>query len=187
MTVTRALRHCGVRGALACGLLLAGATPLAAQWSAAPAVAVGLAVPGGALHDAVGEGVTAKAGLWMRAPRVPVGFTAEVMYTHLRGDRGRPVADDLQIGSVLVNFTTRRHEGRLDPYGTAGIGWYTFTDPDNRFTNGRAPGVNIGVGEVIAIGRRDFFVEARLHAMRTSTPTGSTWTTFLPLMLGVRF
>lgn len=173
--------------ALGIGAWLLTPSPVRAQWSAAPTVAIGLAVPGGALHDAVAEGVTAKAGLWMRAPRVPVGFTAEAMYTHLRGGRTVPRSGDMQIGSLLTNVTTRRHEGRLDPYGTLGFGWYWYSDPDARFRGTSAPGINVGVGEVIALARRDYFVEVRLHAMRTPTVTGRSWTMFLPLMLGVRF
>lgn len=169
------------------GTLSVVAKPAQAQWAAKPSVALGLAVPGGALHDAVAEGATAKVGLWMRAPRVPVGFTAEAMYTHLRGGRTVPRSDNMRIASVLANVTTRRHEGRLDPYGTLGVGWYWYTDPDRRFEGAAAPGVDVGIGEVIALAERDYFVEVRLHAVRTPTPTGSTWTTFLPLMLGIRF
>lgn len=172
----------------ACAALLVCAIPAHGQWSAAPAVALGLAIPGGTLHDAVTEGVTAKAGLWMRAPRVPFGVTAEAMYTHMRGENARTRAGNMQIGAVLVNMTTRRHEGRLDPYGILGGGWYLFNDPDERFKGRAAPGVNIGVGEVIAVGDRDYFVEVRLHAMRTASMSGrGTWTTFLPLMAGLRF
>lgn len=167
--------------------LLVSAVPAHGQWSAAPTAAIGLAVPGGVLHDAVAEGVTGKVGVWVRAPRVPVGLTSEVMYTHLRGGRTMPRADDLRIAAVLVNVTSRRHEGRFDPYVTAGGGWYHHGDPDNRFRSSSAPGVNVGLGEVIAMGDRDNFVEVRLHAMRTASATGRTWTTFLPLMLGLRF
>lgn len=181
-TITR-----GVTAVVAAGALSAAAPPAEAQWAAAPAVALGLAVPGGALHDAVAEGATAKVGLWMRAPRVPVGFTTEAMYTHLRGGRTMPRSSDMRIASILANVTTRRHEGRLDPYGTLGAGWYWYTDPDRRFRGSAAPGVNVGIGEVIALADRDYFVEVRVHAIRTPTPTGHTWTTFLPLMLGVRF
>jgi hypothetical protein len=150
-------------------------------------VALGVAIPGGTLRDVVAEGVTAKAGVWMRAPRVPVGITAEAMYTHLRGDQRGARDGALQVGAMLFNITSRRHEGRLDPYGTLGAGWYLFNNPERRFLEGHAPGVNVGVGEVIALGDRDYFVEVRLHAMYTSTPTGRAWKTFLPLMLGMRF
>jgi hypothetical protein len=172
---------------LTCAALLTWAAPAQAQWSAAPAVAIGLAVPGGMLHDAVAEGITGKAGVWMRAPRVPVGFTAEAMYTHLRGGRTQPRSGDMRIGGVIANLTTRRHEGRLDPYGTIGAGWYAFSDPDGRFRSNNAPGMNVGVGEVIALGNHDYFVEVRLHVMRTNTMSGRAWTTFLPLMVGVRY
>jgi len=173
-------------GVAACVVLLVTAAPAHGQWSAAPTVAVGLAVPGGALHDAVAEGITGKIGVWMRAPRVPVGFTSELLYTHMRGGRTEPRAGDLRIAAALVNLTTRRHEGRLDPYATLGVGWYHHGDPDDRFRSSTAPGVNVGIGEVIALGDRDYFVEVRLHAMRTTAPTGRRWTTFLPLMMGVR-
>lgn len=172
----------------ACAALLVCALPAHGQWSAAPTVALGLAIPGGTLHDAVAEGIIAKAGLWMRAPRVPFGVTAEAMYTYMRGDNKNARAEDMHIGAVLVNMTTRRHEGRLDPYGILGGGWYLFSDPDARFQRRSAPGVNVGVGEVIAVGDRDYFIEVRLHAMRTTSMAGgSVWTTFLPIMAGVRF
>jgi hypothetical protein len=171
----------------ACAALLMGARPAHGQWSAAPAVAVGAAIPGGTMRDAVGEGVTAKVGLWLRAPRVPVGITAEAMYTYMHGESVRATKDDFQVGALLLNVTTRRHEGRLDPYGVLGGGWYHFTDPDGRFVQRSAPGVNVGVGEVIAVGDRDYFVEVRFHAMYTAGMSGRQWTTFLPLMAGIRF
>jgi hypothetical protein len=167
--------------------LLGTTAPLHAQWRAAPTVAVGLAVPGGALHDAVAEGITGKVGVLMRAPGVPVGLTSELLYTHLRGGRASPRAGDLRIAAVLANVTTRRHDGRLDPYATLGVGWYSHGDPDDRFRTSTAPGVNVGIGEVIAVGERDYFVEVRLHAMHTTALTGRTWTTFMPLMMGLRF
>lgn len=171
----------------ACAALLMGAVPAYGQWSVAPAVALGAAIPGGSMRDVLREGVTAKAGLWLRAPRVPVGITAEAMYTHMRADAMRGASDDFHVGALLMNVTTRRHEGRLDPYGVVGGGWYRFTDPDARFLARSAPGLNVGVGEVVAVGQRDYFVELRLHAMYTSTMTGRAWTTFLPLMVGMRF
>lgn len=180
-------RRWSTRIIAAVATLLVSPVPAHGQWTAAPTMAVGLAVPGGALHDAVAEGVTGKIGVWMRAPGVPVGLTSEVLYTHLRGGRSTPRAGDLRIAAVLANITTRRHAGRLDPYVTIGGGWYHHGDPDNRFVSSTAPGLNFGLGEVIAVGERDYFVEVRLHAMRTASPTGRTWTTFLPLMMGLRF
>jgi hypothetical protein len=43
------------------------------------------------------------------------------------------------------------------------------------------------VGEIIALGSRDFFVELRLHAVRTPARTGEQWMTFMPLLIGARF
>ncbi len=158
-----------------------------AQWSAAPSAAIGLAVPAGSLRDLVSEGVTAKAGLWMRAPRIPVGFTAEGMYSHSRAAPRSGAVDDFRVSAMTLNLTTRRHEGRLDPYGVLGAGRYWYNDPGMRFSTGSAPGVNIGLGEVIAVGTRDLFVEMRLHAIRTPTTDGARWTTLLPIMLGIRY
>lgn len=175
---------------IAAALLMAGIVPstqASAQWSAAPAVALGLAVPGGSLRDLVSEGLTAKAGVWMRAPRVPVGFTAEAMVMHAGRVRRSAATDAFRVAAVTLNATTRRHEGRLDPYGVLGAGWYWHTDPGQGFTQRSAPGVNVGLGEVIAMGERDFFVELRLHAVRTPTAEGVRWTTFLPVLLGVRY
>ncbi|WP_396222574.1 hypothetical protein [Gemmatimonas sp.] len=171
----------------ACAALFVCPPPAHGQWSAAPVVALGAAIPGGSLRDVMAEGVTAKAGVWMRAPRVPVGITAEAMFTRLWADRREAADGALQVGAMLVNVTSRRHEGRLDPYGTFGAGWYLFNNPEDRYRERHAPGVNVGIGEVIAVGDRDYFVEVRLHAMYTATTTGRAWTTFLPLMAGVRF
>ncbi|MBL0889643.1 MAG: hypothetical protein K2Y26_05770 [Gemmatimonadaceae bacterium] len=118
---------------------------------------------------------------------MPVGLTAEAMYTHLRGGRTVPRSGSLPVASLSANVTTRRHEGRLDFYGTLGAGWYWHGDPDDRFLDGSAPGFNVGIGEVVAVNGRDVFVELRLHAIRTSNEGGPAWTTFMPLMLGVRF
>lgn len=174
----------------AAALLLTCFLPIrqaSAQWSAAPAVALGLAVPGGSLRDLVSEGLTAKAGVWMRAPRVPVGFTAEAMLMHAGRVRNSAATDAFRVAAVTLNATTRRHEGRLDPYGVLGAGWYWHTDPGMGLTQRSAPGVNVGIGEVIAMRDRDFFVELRLHAVRTPTADGARWTTFLPVLFGVRF
>jgi hypothetical protein len=183
----RASRNPLIVAGAACAALLVGAGPAHGQWSAAPAIALGVAIPGGMLRDDLREGVTAKAGVWLRAPRVPVGITAEAMYTHLPAERNRGSAGDLRAGAMLLNVTTRRHEGRLDPYGIVGAGWYLFDNAKGRFSDRGAPGINVGIGEVIALGQRDYFVELRLHAMRTAGMDGRSWTTFLPLMAGLRF
>ena len=56
---------------------------------------------------------------------------------------------------------------------------------------GREPdmaiGVNAGIGEIIAVGSMDYFMEIRAHAMHLLTPTGARWITFVPLVLGARF
>lgn len=183
----RTIRKALTTAATVTWALLVTAAPAYRQWAVAPTVAVGLAVPGGALHDAVAEGITGKLGVWIRAPGAPVGLTSELLYAHLRGGRVSPRAGDLRIAAALANITTRRHDGRLDPYATLGVGWYHHGDPDNRFQSSTAPGVNVGIGEVIAVGERDYFVEVRLHAMRTTAPRGRSWTTFGPLMMGLRF
>ena len=52
---------------------------------------------------------------------------------------------------------------------------------------GGAGGVNVGVGEIIHLGALDYFVELRLHAVHNTASTDGAWTTFVPLVLGVRF
>jgi hypothetical protein len=167
-------------------LLLVSAPSAQAQWSAAPAVAIGIGIPG-TKQDQLAEGVVAKAGVWMRAPRVPVGFTVEGMFTHLRDGRQTVGSNGMSIGGATFNLTTRRHENRLDTYGVAGAGWYWFDNPMGRYTRTNAPGFNVGVGELLEISGHDLFIEVRFHALRTPMTTGSSWTTTLPIMLGMRF
>jgi hypothetical protein len=161
--------------------------PAQAQWSLAPSVALGTAVPAGAFSRDVAESVTLKGALWLRAPRVPVGLTLEGMYAQFRDARPDVASENTHVGAVLANVTTRRHERKLELYGVAGAGWYWRNGPTDSFAERQAPGINFGVGEIIALGRRDFFVELRLHAVRTPARTGEQWMTFMPLLIGARF
>ena len=172
--------------ALALCFALCSASPLRAQWSVSPAVALGVAVPAGALADAVGEGVALKAGLWMRAPRVPVGFTIEGMYAHFGHGASTVGGERVSLSGLTANVTTRRHDRRLDLYGVAGGGWYWMHGSREPFPERQAPGLNIGVGEVVALGAADYFVELRVHAIRPPSRS-APWKTFMPLVLGVRF
>jgi hypothetical protein len=169
-------------------LMLAGATtPVAAQWSVAPSLAVGLAIPG-TRQDRLGEGPVAKAGLWMRAPRFPLGITAEGMVTSKpHRETMTPTDDRFTIAGATLNVTTRRHAARLEPYGIVGGGWYWYNNVDGQFTRTHAPGLNVGVGELLEWHGHDLFIELRLHALRTPMMTGTVWTTTLPIMLGMRF
>ena len=173
--------------ALLCCSALVVSRPAQAQWSIAPSVALGTAVPAGAFGRDVAESVTLKGALWLRAPRVPVGLTIEGMYAQFRDVRPNVVSEDTHLGAVIANVTTRRHERKLELYGVAGAGWYWRNGPTDSFAERQAPGINVGVGEIIALGSRDFFVELRLHAVRTPARTGEQWMTFMPLLIGARF
>lgn len=173
--------------ALLCFSTLVVARRAQAQWSIAPSVAVGTAVPAGAFGRDVAESVTLKGALWLRAPRVPVGVTIEGMYAQFRDARPDMASENTHVGAVLANVTTRRHERKLELYGVAGAGWYWRNGPTDSFAERQAPGINVGVGEIIALGSRDFFVELRLHAVRTPARTGEQWMTFMPLLIGARF
>ena len=172
---------------LLCLPALLVARPAHGQWSIAPSVALGTAIPAGAFGREVAESVTIKGALWLRAPRVPVGVTIEGMYAQFRDARPGVTSEHTHVGAVLANVTTRRHERRLDLYGVAGAGWYWRNGPTDSFAERQAPGINVGVGEIIALGRRDLFVELRLHAVRTPARTGEQWMTFMPLLIGARF
>ena len=166
--------------------LISFARPISAQWSASPALALGIAIPTGALGRAVQEGVAVKAGLWMRAPRVPVGFTLEGMYTQF-GDAADAAANGrVRLSAITANMTSRRHERRLDLYGVAGGGWYWVHGSPVAYASRQVPGINVGLGEVVALGAADYFVELRLHLLRKPS-RDAAWTTFMPLVLGVRF
>ena len=128
-----------------------------------------------------------KGALWLRAPRVPVGVTIEGMYAQFRDARPDMASEHTHVGAVLANVTTRRHERKLELYGVAGAGWYWRNGPTDSFAERQAPGINVGIGEIIALGSRDFFVELRLHAVRTPARTGEQWMTFMPLLIGARF
>ncbi len=179
------------RSLLASALMFAvsciSARPAHGQWSVAPSVALGPAIPTGAFGSGVNEGVALKGALWMRAPRFPVGFTFEGMYAQFRDARPAVASQDSRLFAVVANVTTRRHERKLDLYGIAGAGWYWRDGPNDTFADRQAPGVNIGVGEIIALGSRDFFVELRLHAVRKPARTREQWMTFMPLLIGARF
>ena len=173
--------------ALLCLPVFLVARPAQGQWSIAPSVALGTEVPAGAFGRDVAESVTLKGALWLRAPRVPVGVTIEGMYAQFRDARPEVASEHTHVGAVLANVTTRRHEKKLELYGVAGAGWYWRNGPTDSFADRQAPGINVGVGEIIALGSRDFFVELRLHAVRTPARTGEQWMTFMPLLIGARF
>jgi len=158
-----------------------------AQWSASPVVAVGPAIPAGAFRDVAREGVAIKAGLWMRAPRVPIGVSVEAMLAQFGADATRGGLDGARVGALTVNATTRRHDRRLDTYGIAGAGWYWLGRTAPRYSDRQAPGFNLGVGEIVSLGDIDFFAELRVHAVRATSQTGSGWITFMPLLVGARF
>jgi len=173
--------------ALVCLAVLTVARPAEGQWSIAPSIALGTAIPAGALGGVASESVALKGALWLRAPRVPVGFTVEGMYAQFRDARPNVVSQHTHVSAVVANITTRRHERKLELYGVAGAGWYWQNGPTDSFADRQAPGVNFGVGEIIALGSRDYFVELRLHAVRTPARTGEQWMTFMPLLVGARF
>ena len=167
-------------------LSVCGAGPLGAQWAVAPTLALGAIVPTGALASAVGEGVALKAGLWMRAPRAPVGLTVEGMHAQFAHGATRVAGERVSLSALTLNATTRRHDRRLDLYGVAGAGWYWMHGSRVPFPERQAAGLNFGVGEALALGGADFFVELRLHAIRTPS-RDARWKTFMPILLGVRF
>lgn len=181
--MTPAWRRCGLGVALT-SLVLARDLP--GQWSAAPTLALGVAIPA-SLHEELGEGIVGKAGVWIRAPRLPVGLTAEAVLSHQRAGRGRLGGDPLTIGGLLLNATTRRHDQRLETYAVAGGGWYWYSHTPGRFTGSSAPGFNVGVGELLDVRGHDLFAELRGHFVHTATPTGTRWTVFVPIMIGARF
>jgi len=173
--------------ALSCCSALIIVRPAQAQWSIAPSVALGAAIPAGAFGREVKESVAFKAALWMRAPRFPVGFTLEGMHAPFRDARPTVASQRSHVTAIIANVTTRRHERKLELYGVAGAGWYWRGGSSNVFAERQAPGINVGVGEIIALGSRDYFVELRLHAVRTPSRTGEQWLTFMPILLGARF
>ncbi len=150
-------------------------------------MALGLSIPTGALGDVASEGAALKAGVWIRAPRVPVGLSVEGLYTHLRGGANGAASKSSRVGGLLANITTKRHARRLELYGIAGGGYYWLDGPSTSFVRRNAPGLNVGVGEIIALGSNDYFIELRLHAVRTPAQSGERWTTFMPVLMGVRF
>ena len=170
-------------------MALALCTPeyVQAQWSASPVVAIGPVIPAGSFRDAVREGAAIKVGVWLRAARLPVGVTAEALLVQFADGATREGLDRARVGALAVNVTTRRHDRRLDLYGIAGAGWYWLDRMAPRYLDRQAPGLNVGVGEVVALGSTDFFVELRVHAVRASAPTGATWMTFMPILVGARF
>ena len=158
-----------------------------AQWSASPVVAIGPVIPAGSFRDVVREGAALKLGVWLRAPRVPVGVTTEVLLAQFGSSGARDGLDRARVGAITANVTTRRHDRRLDLYGIAGAGWYWMDRMAPRYLDRQAPGFNVGVGEVVSLGHTDLFVELRLHAVRATSRTGEGWMTFMPLLVGARF
>ena len=180
-------RRTSTRWILAAALGLSVPEPVHAQWSASPIVAVGPLIPAGPLRDAVREGAALKLGLWLRAPRVPIGVTTEAMLAQFGGSASSDGLRNARVGALTANVTTRRHDRRLDTYGIAGAGWYWMDNMTPRYNERHAPGFNVGIGEVVSLGNTDYFVEIRLHAVRVTSQTGAGWMTFAPLLLGARF
>jgi hypothetical protein len=135
----------------------------------------------------VRNGVAVKAGVWMRAPGIPVGITAEGMYARYGGGQTIDALGPVVLSAVTLNATTRRHQRKLETYGVGGIGWYWLDGGAPRYADPQAPGFNVGVGEIIAVGSRDYFIELRLHAVRMASASGERWLTTMPILLGVRF
>jgi hypothetical protein len=160
--------------------------PLGAQWSIAPVIAVGAAVPADA-DDNLSEGVALKGGLWLRSPRVPFGITIEALYAHFGGTRTPESNTGKQIGGAVLNLTTRRHDTRWDTYLVGGAGAYWHSDREGRLRSGSSPGFNAGLGEVFSAGGHDLFVELRYHRLRVNDTAGNRWMSFIPLVFGVRF
>lgn len=176
-------RYCSVAVVASC----LGSRPLAAQWSIAPTIAVGAAIPGGVLRDRVSEGPTVKVGLWIRAPKLPVGITTEAMYAHFLPGGVDRAADGLRVGALSVNVTTRRHDRRFDLYGVAGAGWYWHSGANGKYTDRQAPGFSVGIGEVFRVAAVDSFFEVRLHRVHTPSRAGESWMTLMPFVVGARF
>jgi len=69
----------------------------------------------------------------------------------------------------------------------ARAGWYWLDRMAPRYLDRQAPGVNAGIGEVVALGSTDFFVELQVHAVRATAATGASWMTSMPILVGARF
>lgn len=162
------------------------ARPAQAQRSVAPFLAIGAGVPADAGDD-LSEGVTAKAGLWIRSPDRPFGVLVEGLYARLGGDRSAGANAGMQIGGASVNLTTRRHASRFDTYFLGGAGYYWHSDRDGRLQSSHGPGLSAGIGEVLSVGRRDLFVELRYHRIRVDDPASDRWMSFIPMIVGMRF
>ena len=171
-------------GIAACCLVTTSAS---AQWSVAPTLAVGPAIPGGVLRDRVSEGPTVKGGLWIRKANLPVGITTEAMYARFFPGGVDRASDGLHVGAITANLTTRRHDQRFDVYGVAGAGWYWHSGANGKYEDRQAPGVNVGIGEVFRVGSVDSFFEVRLHRVRTPSRAGESWMTLMPFVVGARF
>jgi hypothetical protein len=163
-----------------------GARPAQAQRSVAPVLAIGVGVPADAGDD-LSEGITAKAGLWIRSPDRPFGVTIEGMYARL-GAADTPAANTgMHLGGASVNLTTKRHERRFDTYVFGGAGYYWYSDRGGRLRSTNGPGFQGGIGEVLSVGRRDLFVELRYHSIRVDDPASDRWMSFIPMVVGARF
>jgi len=145
-------------------------------------------IPVGTFRDVVREGAALQVGVWVRAPRLPVGVTAEALLAQFGAGGTQDGLDGARVGALTVNVTTRRHDRRLDLYGIAGAGWYWKDRMAPQYLDRQAPGFNVGLGEIVALGNTDFFVELRVHAIRATSQTGSGgWMTVMPLVVGARF
>ena len=141
---------CGVLAVVASCVL---SQPMTAQWSVAPTIAGGPAIRGGVLRDRVSEGPTVKVGLWVRTPKLPVAITTKAMYAHFGPSGVDRAADGLRVGGLSFNLTTRRHDRRLDVYGTAGAGWCWHSTANEKYVDRQAPSFNVGSARCSALAR----------------------------------
>ena len=180
------------RVALVLSLVLA--IPAAASAQIGFCAAAGASLPVGDFKDGTNTGYHAQVSLDVGVPLSPIGFRFDGTLDHFdaSGSTATSSASARIAGisaNVLMGFGA---VPLLGPYIIGGVGYYQLHGEAKSGTtsfsvDNNEPGASVGAGVRFGLGGLGVFAETRYHYIKSTGGTGSSATTFVPLMFGVSF
>jgi len=160
---------------------VAGVSSAQSPLKFSPSISAGISLPTGDAKNSLNAGYTAGAGLDMGISMVPVGFRADVSYSHLGVNIPGVTASTNDVSGRL-NAVLGLPMVLIHPYFIGGVGMYhissTGEDALNKF------GWNAGVGMDVPLGPIGGRIEARYNSV--SMDNGQKYT-YMPVTFGIRF
>lgn len=157
---------------IAAAALLVAAVAFPASAQLRPTLDVGAGIAGG---SGTGAGVVGQVAFEFGATRIPVSLRVDASH-HRWSDGFLTGLGSYRASAATVNLVLRAPSGRVRPYVLGGVGSYALEG------EGVRPGVNVGGGIEVPVGRYRLFGEIRGHFVNSQLEQRLT-----PLVVGLRF